>query len=173
MWNGSYDYYRFIDEMSLAIERGFTQAWYEGARAYGIEPSELTDVEHDRLMQEVNNEIGYVYNYGQDIMNNLRAFGGKLSPLLDRSDLWVSGYERIRILGSSYAAQDQKQEWVYGDTVHCRSCLKYNGRVYRASVWLKHNIQPKMYELECKGYHCECNLIPTNKPANKGYPPAP
>jgi hypothetical protein len=173
LWNGSWDYFTFLDQMSLAIERGFTQAWYEGAKTYGVNPSELTDEEHNRLMQEVNKEIGFIYGLGQAIISNLKAFGGKLEPLYSRSELWVSGYNRVRILGSSYAAKDQKLEWQYGDAKHCGDCLNYNGRVYRASIWRKHNIQPHMYELECRGYNCQCKFVPTNKPANKGYPPRP
>jgi hypothetical protein len=173
LWNGTWDYYTFIDQMSLAIERGFTQAWYEGAKIYGISPSELTEEEHFRLTQEVNTERNYIGNIGQAIIVNSKAFGGKLEPLLSRAELWVAGYNRIRVLGSNYAARDQKQEWQYGDTKHCGDCWNYNGRVYRASVWRKHNVLPKIYSLECRGYHCQCKLVPTNNPMSKGYPPQP
>jgi hypothetical protein len=174
LWNGNIDYYTFMDNMSLAIERGFTQAWYEGARIYGVSPSELTDEEHLRLTDEVNHEREFVRNLGQAINTNPKVFGGKLQPLFSRAELWVSGYNRIRILGSSYAAKDQKQGWRLGPTKeHCSSCLKYNGRVYRASTWRKYNIQPRSYSLECKGYHCFCEFYPTNAPATPGYPPRP
>lgn len=173
LWMGVFDYYNFLDQMSLAIERGFTQAWYEGARIYGVNPSELTQEEHDRITSEVNTERGFVPALGQAILANTKANGGKLAPLFSRAELWISGYNRVRILGSTYAAKDQKQEWVYGDTQHCPDCLMYNGKVYRASTWMKHNIQPKMYALNCHGYHCQCKFVPTNKPCNKGYPPAP
>lgn len=174
LWNGVWDYYNFLDQMSLAIERGFTQAWYEGAKIYGINPGELTDEEHLRLTTEVNKETEFIDGLGQAIMANTKAMGGKLQPLYSRAELWVSGYNRVRILGSTYAARDQKLEWHLGPTKeHCRSCSKYNGRVYRATVWRKHNIQPHMYELECKGYNCLCYFTVTNAPANKGYPPRP
>jgi hypothetical protein len=175
LWNGNIDYYTFMDNMSLAIERGFTQAWYEGAKIYGVSPSELTDEEHLRLTDEVNREREFVRNLGQAINTNSKVFGGKLQPLFSRAELWVSGYNRIRILGSSYAAKDQKQEWRIGITakVHCSSCIKYNGRIYRSSTWRKHNIQPRMYDLECRGYHCGCGFYPTNAPATPGYPPRP
>jgi hypothetical protein len=173
LWNGTWDYYAFYDQMSLAIERGFTQAWYEGAKIYGINPDELTDEEHAAITSEVDKEMGFIYGLGQAIMANAKAFGGKLAPLFSRAELWISAYNRVRIMGSTYAAKDQKQEWVYGDTQHCGDCFNYNGRVYRASTWKKHNIYPKMYGLGCKGYHCECKFEPTDKPLNKGYPPRP
>lgn len=174
LWNGVWDYFTFLDQMALSIERGFTQAWYEGAKIYGIAPSELTDEEHNRLMSEVNKEIMFIQNFGQSIITNSKLMGGKLTPLFARAELWVSAYNRIRVLGGTYAAKDQKMEWRLGPTKeHCSSCSKYNGRVYRASIWRKHNIQPRMYELQCKGYNCECDFYPTDKPVNKGYPPAP
>ena len=174
LWSGVWDYYAFIDAMSLAIERGFTQAWYEGAKIYGVNPSELTEEEHMRLTQEVNTETGFINGLGQAIMANTKVMGGKLTPLITRAELWVSGYNRVRVLGSSYAAKDQKMEWKLGPTKeHCRSCSRYNGRVYRASTWRRHNIQPRMYTLECKGYHCSCDFYPTNAPATPGYPPKP
>jgi hypothetical protein len=172
-WNGTFDYFAFRDQMSLAIERGFTQAWYEGAKIYGINPSELTQEEHDALTAEVNKEIGFIGGLGQAIMANQKSFGGKLQPLLTRSELWVSAYNRVRILGSSYAAKDQKVRWEYGDTEHCVDCLKYNGRVYRASIWRKYDIQPRSYRLACHGYHCLCEFIPTDAPCTPGFPPQP
>lgn len=174
LWNGNIDYYTFMDNMSLAIERGFTQAWYEGAKIYGISPAELTPEEHLRLTDEVNKEREFVRNLGQAITANSKISGGKLQPLITRAELWVAGYNRIRTLGSTYAARDQKQEWRMGATKeHCRSCQRYNGRVYRASTWRKHNIYPRMYDLECRGYNCQCDLYITNAPATPGYPPRP
>lgn len=174
LWSGIWSYYEFIDQMSLSIERGFTQAWYEGAKIYGIEPADLTQEEHDRLTSEITTEIGFIQNLGQSVLTNSKLEGGKLSPLFARAELWVSAYNRVRVLGSTYAAKDQKMEWVLGPThEHCSSCSRYNGRVYRASTWRRHNIQPRMYELECRGYNCLCEFVPTDKPANKGYPPAP
>jgi uncharacterized protein YbdZ (MbtH family) len=174
LWSGVYDYYRFKDQMSLAIERGFTQAWYEGAKIYGINPGELTQEEHDALTAEVNKEIGFVDALGQAIMANQKAFGGKLKPLFARAELWVSAYNRVRILGSSYAAKDQKHIWNLGPTKeHCRDCSKYQGKVHRYSVWRKYNALPKAWELYCHGIHCECSLDPTDLPATPGRPPSP
>jgi len=75
LWNGTWDYYTFLDQMSLAIERGFTQAWYEGAKIYGISPGELTEEEHLRLLDEVNKETVFIANLGQAIVANSKAMG--------------------------------------------------------------------------------------------------
>jgi len=174
LWSGVWDYYAFIDAMSLAIERGFTQAWYEGAKIYGVNPSELTEEEHMRLTQEVNTETGFINGLGQAIMANTKVMGGKLTPLITRAELWVSGYNRVRVLGSSYAAKDQKLQFNLGmSKEHCVDCTKYNGRIYRASTWRKYDIQPRSYSLACRGYNCLCFFSPTNAHATPGFPPRP
>jgi hypothetical protein len=174
LWSGTWDYFEFIDQMSLAIERGFTQAWYEGAKIYGINPSELSEEEHAALTSEVNKETGYIYGLGQAINANTKALGGKLAPLISRAELWVSGYNRVRVLGSSYAAKDQKAIWRRGMTREsCVDCKRYNGRIHRMSVWRKYGAIPHAYELACRGYNCQCFYEITNLPATPGRPPSP
>lgn len=174
LWNGTWDYYTFLDQMSLAIERGFTQAWYEGAKIYGVSPSELTEEEHVRLLEEVNKEVVFIGNLGQAIIANSKAMGGKLAPLFARAELWVAGYNRVRTMGEMYAARDQKLRFNLGmSKEHCVDCTKYNGKVYRASIWRKYDIQPRSYRLACRGYHCQCFFSPTNEPVTPGYPSRP
>jgi hypothetical protein len=174
LWNGTWDYYTFMDNMSLAIERGFTQAWYEGAKIYGVNPSELTQEEHDAITAEVNKETGFVSPLGQAIMANTKVMGGKLEPLFARAELWVSGYNRVRVLGSTYASNDQKHVWVHGMTKEpCKDCTGYTDKVHRMSVWRKYGALPRAWELECHGFHCECHLDPTDLPASSGVPARP
>lgn len=174
LWNGEFDYFMFYDQMMLAIERGFTQAWYEGAKQYGILPSELSEEEHNAIRAEVSKEIAFVDGLGIFVEGHNRLSGGKLAAIYARAELWVAGYNRVRVLGSTYAAKDQKAEWIHGDTKEpCRDCTKYTGKVHRMSVWRKYGALPKAYELECHGYNCRCHLEPTDKPATPGRPASP
>lgn len=174
LWSGEWDYFAFYDQMMLSIERGFTQAWYEGAKQYGILPSELSEGEHEALRIEVSKEISFINGLGTFVEGHNRQSGGKLSAIYARAELWVSGYNRVRVLGATYAAKDQKLEYVKGDTlISCADCKKYAGRVYRASTWRKHKIAPKMWELACHGVNCLCQFLPTDKPCTPGFPPKP
>jgi len=58
-----------------------------------------------------------------------------------------------------------------GFVVHnCTDCSKYNGRVYRASVW--GDIRPQHRGLACHGYQCQCEFVQNSRyPATPGKPP--
>jgi len=174
LWSGDFDYFWFYDQMMLSIERGFTQAWYEGAAMYGVKPSELTDEERNALRSEIIKETNFIDALGQAVLAKNRASGGKLEPLYARAELWVAAYNRVRTLSSTYAAADQKHVWNLGRAKeHCRDCARYNGKVHRMSVWRKYGAIPQSYELYCHGYKCTCSLSPTNAPATPGRPPSP
>jgi len=174
LWSGDFDYFAFYDQMMLSIERGFTQAWYEGAKIYGINPSELSDEERDALRAEIIKETNFIDALGQAVIATNRASGGKLEPLYARTELWVAAYNRVITLASTYAAKDQKHIWRRGMTREsCRDCKRYEGKIHRMSVWRKYGAIPQSYDLACHGYHCMCSLEPTNAPATPGRPPSP
>lgn len=176
LWLGQWSLTDFYTSMAGSIARNFDNAWTEGAAKFGITRDERTEEEQQRLRLEVNLETSYVMAFGADIANNSKANGGLLYPFLDRVDLWVNSYERIVSLAGVLAAKDAKGEWVYGDTVeHCPSCMGYQGRVYRNSVWEKYlepyDLMPKGKGLSCGGWNCDCMITPTDKPITRGRPP--
>jgi hypothetical protein len=98
--------------------------------------------------------------------------GGKLADVFTRVELWVNGFQRIKTLAQTLACGDLKYEWQLGmRLVHCKDCKKLNGRVYRGSIWAKHDIYPRHWDLECRGVHCGCGLVQTDKPLTPGFPP--
>jgi hypothetical protein len=172
LWSGKNGILAFITQAEQAIEYYFTTAWNEGLGECGIAPSEQTADETARLRLEINTEIGYLWQFGYDIMRGSKLEGGKLTTIFNRLDMWTNKYAKIRALARTYACEDQKLEWVMNPLKeHCRDCLKLNGKVYRQSVWRKYNVYPRMPELECGGYKCGCDLIVTTKPLSRGRPP--
>ena len=171
LWSGETDWYTSVDWMAAEIERSFTRAWADGLSQCGIRFDEQTPDEAARLRIEIANEIQYVYTFADAIINNSKVNGGKLRTLYDRVDMWTNRYNSIRDLAMSYACQDQKLEWVYGLTEYCSDCRRLNGRIYRASAWRNADLYPRKRSLECKGFRCACEFVPTNKPATPGFPP--
>lgn len=175
-WSGALGAYEYYNGFADSIERHLTRAWYDGMAKWGIKPDEMTEEEAERLRLEINLQIGYIPGFADAIAANSKANGGALTPLLDRVELWVNNYGRIETLAGTLAAADAKGEWMYGDTAgHCNSCSTYAGRVYRNSVWRKylepHDLMPRGKGLACKGFNCDCGILPTDKPITKGYPP--
>jgi hypothetical protein len=172
LWSGRFNFAQFVFHMVAAIERGFRRAWYDGAAECGISPIELTNLELDRLRLETNTEISYVIPFADDIDATDKASGNLLRPLQNRAELWANRYEAIKSMARSYACKDQKLEWVWNPLKeHCTDCGRLNGRVYRASIWRKYNLEPRMKTLACRGYNCGCEFRVTTNPVTPGRPP--
>jgi len=173
LWSGKINLSEFIDSMLLGIRVGFTRAWYQGAAECGIKPSELTKTELDKLANEIALETSYVSKVGKDIERNSKAEGGKWAPFQKRLSLWANKYDTVYNMAMPYACKDKKLVWLVNPKKkHCKDCLRMSGRVYRASVWKKYNISPRMRSLACGGFACGCSFEITNAPVTPGRPPA-
>lgn len=168
LWKGYLGINDFINTMSLAIRAGFTRAWHDGIATCGFKPQDMTLLESARLQLEINAEINYVVNFAQAIREGDQIAGGKLGPLIQRSQMWGLRYAYIYDLARTYACADQKLEWRINVTrfvkESCDDCLLLNGKVYRASEWRLHDVSPKMHRLKCGGYRCGCGFLTTTKP---------
>lgn len=172
LWNGSLDDFAFIDSMYATIRRGYTVAFREGLKTCGVLPGDMTLEETSRLEQEINQETLFIPNFASDIARESKSNKGHLAPLLKRAEMWTNKYIAIRSLAMTFACGDRKLKWRVNITKeHCSSCLRLDGRVYRASIWRKYDLAPRMRKLECKGYRCGCEFIPTDEPVTPGRPP--
>lgn len=172
LWRGYFDEMDFVVQMSNALDRYLTEAWHEGAARCGIRPEELTIAETQAMLNFIAGQYNYVMNFGRSVAEGSRANGGKLGPLLARAELWTERYNEARNRGAIMACGDQKMVWRLGPTRdHCRDCARLHGRVHRASVWEQYDVYPKNSNLECGGWRCLCQLLPTNLPGTPGRPP--
>jgi len=170
LWRGELDLFTFLDTMVFTLERHLTVAWYEGAKACGIQPSEMTEAEMNARRDMLANQYQYLLGFADEINKSSREKKGKLGPLQRRAELWVGRWAEFKYAGMMYACRDSKLKWVFGDAQHCISCLELNDKVYRASTWLKADIRPKMISLSCKGYKCKCKFVKTDEPLSPGEP---
>jgi hypothetical protein len=172
LWTDTTDFDGFFEAMVVAIERHITLAWHTGAKDCGVLPDELTRDERIRLQQSINYEKQWITGLGLTIEENSRANGGKLGPLFNRIEVWIGRWEGTRDEARAMACRDKKLKWVLGPTEEsCRSCLSLNGKVKRASWWAEMGILPRVHNapyLECGGWRCLCELVPTNERASPG-----
>lgn len=170
LWSGEGDAKRFDSDMRRSLDRGYTMAWLEGAGDYGITQFEdLTTKEQIALGKAIADAIEYIDGFSDAIQAGSKANKGKLAPLLKRAELWVNRYDGIVSLARTMAGADQPMQWVLGPTEqHCRDCSALNGKVKRGSVWRASGILPQVPELECHGFNCLCQLVPTTAPISKG-----
>jgi hypothetical protein len=168
-WRGETEMFGFVDQMLSALNFGYRWAWRDGAAQFGITMEELTDEERNALQRCINDDISHVMGIASDIARANRDSGGKLTPFLNRAELWVNRYNAVQALAATYAGANRKFEFVLGPTEkHCRSCLGLAGRVYRGDVWRGNNAVPPTHSTECGGWRCQCRLQPTDRPCTPG-----
>ena len=167
LWNGTWDASQFIAEVGQALERAFEQAWTEGARAEGIEPSERSPEEQRRLDEMIFEQSGYIPGLADYVNSKLKADGFLLRDAQARIPMWINRYREVKTEAQIMAGQDKKYIWTLGPTEHCESCLKLAGKVKRGSYW-RQTIMPQDSRLACGGFRCGCSLQPTDLPLSRG-----
>lgn len=172
LWAGALDADQFHDQVRAAVNRELPIAWLEGSRGCGLESEEdYTPEEWTALGNAIQAELSHVADLALFVQQNDKAHDGTLETCLTRLDLWVPRYTDMQNQARLMVCGDEKLEWIYGDTLHCESCLALHGCVKRASYWRKVDVKPQSppnYSLICQGWNCQCQLLPTDKPITKG-----
>ena len=169
LWRGIFSFDQFVEEMILIVRRGLTRAWNVGAKECNIDPEDMSAHERLELEREIFRNYDRIFSYAEYVEQNSRANGGKLGKVLARTELWQNRYDSVRVKAAALACKDKKKQWHLGATEkHCRSCLTFNGRVYRYSVWEKNNALPKSRVLCCGGFRCDCRLDDTDARVTPG-----
>lgn len=169
LWRGILSFDQFVELMVVTVRRGLTRAWNEGAKECGINPEDMTAEERLELERAIFENYDRIFSYAEFIEQNSRANGGKLGRVLWRTELWLNRYDSVRVKAAALACKDKKKQWHLGATEkHCRTCLKFEGRTYRYSVWEKNNALPKSRVLCCGGFRCDCTLEDTETRVTPG-----
>jgi hypothetical protein len=170
-YNGYMEISDFISIHENLIIGQMRQAWFEGMELNGLTPDDMTAEWAIKLREIIMEEQSHVGDFALAIERARREQTG-LDALQARVDLWVVRYTDVVNQAKMYtAAVGQKMEWVYGDTDHCETCLSLNGKVAFALEWARspyHPQQPPNDYLDCKGWRCQCQLVPTSKRRTAG-----
>ncbi len=169
LWSGAGDGFWFLDSMLITLRSHLTKAWNEGAAEVGIKPDEMTVQETSARENFINGQFSHLTKFMDAISAGSKANKGLLRVQLKRSQMWAARWDEAKRLGRMMAAADAKQLWVLGRTkVHCSTCGKMSGKVKRSSQFLAHGVLPQTRALECGGWRCLCQLVPTDLPMSKG-----
>jgi hypothetical protein len=153
----------FIDLMANLISGqiydAYSKAWFDEGYS-GAMPAYLNTAYQDSVLKQYN----YVDTYYRAIVD-ARIDKTPLAPLLVRANMWASRWtesyqDAIRLIT---AANGGNLIWHYGEAEHCNTCLSLNGIVASAKEWTASGLKPKSEMLDCKGYNCKCELVPTKQ----------
>jgi len=90
----------------------------------------------------------------------LDALKKRLPNLANRIRIWKNKLFGVRTRGQVQIRTEVFLMWELGLTEkHCVDCLRLNGQIHSASAWRGAGIQPQSPDLECGGWHCDCELI--------------
>ena len=121
------------------------------------------------------NSVPQLFDWFRD---HSQARGGSLSSLLSRMESWALRWKEAHSLALLHGAVLLKKgrlvQWIRGNTkIPCSDCLRYEGKIYPAAEWLAVGAVPQSRSLACRGYRCQCRLIPSKGPASSGSPSPP
>ena len=174
LWQGVIALDDFYWSFGSAIERGLTNAWTLGAAAGGITPDEFTPEEQAQLRRHILSDRMHMTGFANDIERMSKPNKGQLTPLLARVGLWVNHWWEVYGLAQAMAQKDQKMMCVrvFPTKQPCRSCLGFEGRGYRNSVWLANDCVFPTRRTDCGGWRCGHRLVPTDARVTPGRFPA-
>jgi hypothetical protein len=147
--------------------RGYARDTYlEGMREGGVdEPeSDITDEEEADISAWVSEQFGFVPGFVQAVKDTRTAEDNESAQagINNRVELWAGSLANLGSLGKARALANIMCTWVYGDTEHCATCEKLNGRRKRMSWFLDNGYIPQENgsdTLECGGWRCQCKLV--------------
>lgn len=175
LWMGVFDEFQFVDSMISTVIPGLNKAWREGAAECGIKPGEFSAAELTARDARINEQMKHIFAFSQFITARRRALfpRGKRAAARDqvmrRAILWSNEYDATRVQAAAMACGNKKVMWTLGKTEeHCPSCLGFEGRVYRYKTWNDNGAIPKSRRLCCNGFHCDCDLVDTDKRLTPG-----
>lgn len=173
--SGTMDVSTFLDKFIVLVEDQARRAWNEGMRNVGLDPAQITINQRAHLQEIINREFNHVLDYASAI-EDLKKEGKPVDQLRARCDLWANRYPNIVNEAMAYCAPHDRYRWQYGDTVqHCSTCAAMNGIVATGVQWRASGILPQSPpnpRLECGGWRCRCQLVPTTDPLTETGIPA-
>lgn len=169
--SGIFDEFQFIDSMVSTVTRGLTRAFGEGLIKAGVQPADLNTPDYlpERLALDVliNQQQASLFGFSGYILQRKEKYydqGEKqkaLNQVFERALLWSNQYDKARQQAFVMASGNKPMTWVLGPTEHCDTCAGFAGRVYRAETWAKNGALPRVHDLCCRGFKCQCQLVPT------------
>ena len=99
-----------------------------------------------------------------DYLDNLaNTPGASLQSAVPRLQMWGNRWQGVYNEAVTYFGGKARFVWVLGPTEHCTTCAGLSGIVAWAKEWEMADIRPQSRRLECGGYRCQCQLLPSTR----------
>lgn len=154
---------RFKRLLRAVIAKACRRAYVDGLTDGGVKNAELDEDEEDWLAAHISDQNEYVSGLADAIYLDNRVTPDEA---VGKPEMWwnksVSPAYQAGLLS---AGQNMAMMWVQGQREEpCPDCTAMNGQVRRLKEFHKRGIIPKADKLNCKGFKCGCELLPTDAP---------
>ncbi len=164
----------FEDSLVELIDQQLDRAWREGMRLNDLDPAKDMTPEFEAELEDIKlRELDYVTGFGEAVQDAAQRDEASETPnaslqgLYVRGNIWSNRYTEVVNTAALVTAEPKDRlEWIYGDTEHCETCAALNGIVASKEEWDDLGIVPQSppnESLACGGWHCQCELRPTDK----------
>lgn len=164
---GRIDRREFSNRMRNII-RGYGElAYLNGLQDGGVqmELDELDPAERNEIKALISSQNQFVSKFGDTLFNGAGLTDAQAGQ---KPSMWFNmSVMPIYNAGLVSADKNGLREWVLGNTEHCTDCKRLSGQKRRLSFWTDH-IMPQDQRLECKGFNCQCKLVPARGSASRG-----
>jgi hypothetical protein len=144
----------------------------------GIRPDEKTAQDRIELQRLITREIGFINTLGEFIEANRRELQvpghirQSLTRVYNRLERWVARWLDALNQGRLSARGDPKLKWIFDPRKeNCSTCSRLHNKVKRRLTWLNAGVRPQNSPnplIECGGWECGCQLVPTTEPLSRG-----
>lgn len=158
----------FLDIMANLIQGQLTQAWMLALQEDNCTGGQMTDAMRIQLEGFILSEYGFVDGLYNDILN-AALLKQPVDPFFQRARLWANRWNDVYNAAKLTIAAEcgERLMWKLGMTEdHCTTCAALDGIVAFATEWEQLNVRPQSPPnpvLECSGWRCGCELVPTDK----------
>jgi hypothetical protein len=164
--------FEFNSSIRRLIRQSGTELFRNGIELFGLDVGEFSFIElfgldvgeFSFVERLVVNKLTRVSDKWIDgLTNSVTREAISLAEAMLKVDSWANKtLTRFFQLGRLAADRNGLYEWIFGDTVHCPTCLTANGQIHRLKDWHNSGILPQNTghkDLVCGGFNCQCRLV--------------
>ena len=142
------------------VRKGIEDAYIECMIANGLTAADITAADAQMIQELDLTQQDFVADFVKAITESRKDQALQRDILDNRIDLWAASMEAA---GSQcLSGMKEMVVWRYGDTEHCETCLKLNGKRHSRKWFSDRNYFPRTpgAAMECGGFNCMCELLP-------------
>lgn len=131
------------------------QAYKDGMAQGGVSVDTLDPEDNLDYMTVFVDQSQYINGLADDVYKTKTVNPANAQM---RASMWGKSLQSFDDAGMLSADKNGMRIWRYGDTEHCKDCLRLNGQVHRVKTWKARGMLPRSSALACHGFNCKCQL---------------